>query len=131
MDGLIECSIRESHATLSLEEAIRDLAATIVRAAHTIATAHRMLNSRAPALGRPEPCRGPCHGPCDPSWLKLVRKAAGAGRSFDVWLGLLGLVACAAGPQSRGDGCVSARRAGLNGLSPGPEQLPRYGRRGQ
>ena len=30
------------YATLSLEEAIRDLAATIVRAAHTIATACRM-----------------------------------------------------------------------------------------
>jgi hypothetical protein len=30
------------YATLSLEEAIRDLAATIVRAAHTIASASRM-----------------------------------------------------------------------------------------
>jgi hypothetical protein len=30
------------YATLSLEEAIRDLAATIVRAAHTIASAYRM-----------------------------------------------------------------------------------------
>jgi len=30
------------YATLSLEEATRDLAATIVRAAHTIATAYRM-----------------------------------------------------------------------------------------
>jgi hypothetical protein len=30
------------YATLSLEEAMRDLASTIVRAAHTIATAYRM-----------------------------------------------------------------------------------------
>jgi len=30
------------YATLSLEEATRDLAATIFRAAHTIATAYRM-----------------------------------------------------------------------------------------
>jgi len=30
------------YATLSLEEATRDLAATIVRAAHTIASAYRM-----------------------------------------------------------------------------------------